>query len=230
MLDFSTFRVMSFDCYGTLIDWESGILGALRPLLAQHNVRHSDGYILDLYGRLERQIQGERPFANYRMVLRKVVQALADKLGFDATLSEKDALSESLRGWKPFPDSVSALAEFKKRFKLAVISNVDRDLFDRSARLLQTRFDWVITSEEVGDYKPSKANFRYALRTIGVLPTQLLHVAQSLYHDVAPAKELGLATVWVNRQSGGTTPRVAVFPDLEVPDLKSLTRLVAGGA
>lgn len=226
MPDFRVFKVLSFDCYGTLIDWETGILNTLRPLLSCHNIDVPNRRILELYGRLERQYQQERPFVNYRTLLRRVVQGFGDQLGFCPGPSELETLGESLRQWKPFPDVVPALKILEQCYRLAIISNVDRDLFDHSARYVEVSFDWVITSEEVRYYKPSKENFQHSLRTFEVPPDQVLHVAQSLYHDIAPARELGMTTVWVNRKSARITPAIAVQPDLEVPDLKSLVSLI----
>ena len=230
MPDFRVFKVLTFDCYGTLIDWEKGILTALRPLLSCHNIYVPNVRILELYGRLERQYQQERPFVNYRNVLRRVVQGFAKQLGFCPSPSELETLGKSLRKWKPFPDVVPALKTLEQHYRLAIISNIDRDLFDHSARYVEVPFEWVITSEEVRHYKPSKENFQHALRTLEVPPGQVLHVAQSLYHDIAPARQLGMTTVWVNRKSARSIPAIAVQPDLEVPDLKALVSLIESRA
>ena len=225
-MDLRALKVLTFDCYGTLIDWEEGILSALRPTLSDHRLDLPDDHILEIYSRLERQYQREQPFANYRSILRRIVQGLAAQLGVDPGRLEPEALSESLKEWKPFPDTVPALKVLKERYRLAIISNVDLDLFAHSAKYLQVPFDWVITSEEVQAYKPSRKNFQYALRTIGVPQGQHLHVAQSLYHDIAPAKELGLATAWINRRGASNTPIADTVRDLEVPDLESLASLL----
>ncbi len=228
MLDLSSYKVLSFDCYGTLIDWETGILSALRPLLSRHAVGNlPDDELLRLYGRLEREAQGRSPFINYREVLAKITMDLGDRLGFCPTAADMTVLAESLKEWPPFQDTIPALRSLKKRVMLAIISNVDRDLFAHSAAVLEVPFDYVITSEDVEDYKPSLVNFRLALRRIGRHSSELLHVAQSLYHDVSPAKEMGLDTVWVNRTGARSTPNVDSRPDLEVPDLQSLARLMA---
>ncbi len=226
MLDLISYKVLSFDCYGTLIDWEGGILSALSPLLSRHNAHLPDDRLLELYGDLERKAQQQAPFVNYHNVLRKIIEDLGDHLGFSPTDSELTILAESLKTWAPFPDTIPALQALKERAKLAIISNVDRDLFAHSAVHLQVPFDWLITSQDVKTYKPSHRNFQYALRTIGVPASQLLHVAQSLYHDIAPAKELGIATVWVNRKGARSTPRLDCQPDLEVPDLQGLASLM----
>ena len=156
MPDSRVFKVLTFDCYGTLIDWEKGILTALRPLLSCHNIDVTNRRILELYGRLERQYQQERPFVNYRNILRRVVQGFAKQLGFCPSPSELETLGKSLRKWKPFPDDVPALKTLEQHYRLAIISNIDRDLFDHSARHVEVPFDWVITSKEVQYYKPSQ--------------------------------------------------------------------------
>ena len=226
MLDFKDVSVLSFDCYGTLIDWEGGILAALEPLLSRSQTRPSESDLLRLYGQYEREIQTQTPFINYRVVLRKVMNNLADQLGVTLDPEEENRLAQSMRDWRPFPDTVPALNILKARFKLGIISNVDADLFSYSAVRLKVPFDWVVTSEQLRSYKPSEHNFRYAMSTFGVDPGQQVHVAQSLYHDIVPAHALGLKTVWVNRGGAASTPVIASEPDLEVPDLKTLAGLV----
>ena len=227
-MDFSRFQVLTFDCYGTLIDWESGILGALRPLLAAHGKTLDDGALLALYSELEPAIQQER-YRPYREVLEAVVRALGSRLGFAPTQAEVRSLPESLSGWLPFPDTVAALRALQGRYRLGVISNIDDDLFAHTARHLEVPFDFLVTAQQAGSYKPSANNFRLAIGRIGLPVESLLHCAESLYHDVAPARALGLATVWVNRHAGktraGATRKADINPDLEVPDLKSLAAL-----
>lgn len=224
-MDFSRFTHITFDCYGTLIDWETGILRALHPLLARHGVAATDERALQLYVDHEARIEAG-PYRLYREVLREVTRGIAADLGFTPTDADLDTLPESVGAWPPFPDTVEALARLKRRFKLVILSNIDDALFARSQELLEVRFDAVITAQQVGSYKPNRANFRFALDRLGVGTGQVLHVAQSLYHDHVPAKELGFSTVWINRPSRlpgtGIAPPAAVTPDLELPDLKSL--------
>ncbi len=227
-LDFSQFSWLTFDCYGTLIDWESGILGVLRPMLEAHGRTLAGDGILELYAALE---QGEeaREYRPYRQILETVVQKLAARVGFSATSQEMRALPDSIRDWLPFPDTVTALRRLKTRYKLAIISNIDDELFAGTAPRLEVPFDAVITAGQARSYKPSLNNFRLALERIGELPARVLHVAQSLYHDIAPAKELGMSTVWVNRRagkhgSGATSPALAQ-PDLVVTDLATLATM-----
>ena len=228
MLDFRRFRVLTFDCYGTLIDWESGMLEALRPLLRAHGESLTDEQALELYGELEAEAEAGE-YQPYRKILEAVVRGFGERLGFEPSAQEAESLPESLKNWKPFPDTVAALKRLKTRYKLAIVSNTDDDLFADTARLLEVPFDWVITAQQAGSYKPSHRNFKLALERVGLPPEQVLHCAQSIYHDVIPARELRLATVWVNRRAGkmgkGATKTAQGRPDLEVPDLKTLAEL-----
>ncbi|HXE91714.1 MAG TPA: haloacid dehalogenase type II [Terriglobales bacterium] len=228
-MNFSRFRVLTFDCYGTLIDWESGILGFFRPLLGRHGKALSDDEILDTYAELESEAErGE--YRTYRNVLRSVAHGFGVRLDFPVSPAEADALPASLPAWPPFPDTVAALRRLKTRYQLAIISNTDDDLFAETAKRLEVHFDFVITAQQAGSYKPSLNNFRQAVARIGLPKEQILHCAQSRFHDVAPARSIGLATVWVNRRAGKGTPWGASMPseaqpDLEVPDLKALAAL-----
>jgi 2-haloacid dehalogenase len=228
-MDFSRFTTISFDCYGTLIDWESGILPVLRTVLGNHGQTLPDAALLELYGEFEAQAESG-PYQSYRDVLQSVVRAFADRLHFEANSAEIRSLSESVRAWLPFPDTVGALRELQKRYKLAVISNIDDDLFAETRKHLGVEFDGVITAEQARSYKPCINNFQIALRTLALSPDRLLHAAQSIYHDVVPAQSLGISTVWVNRKSArpgiGAVRASAGRPDLEVPDLASLAASV----
>jgi len=235
-MDFSRFTTISFDCYGTLIDWESGILPVLRAVLASHGQSLPDAAILELYGEFEAEAESG-PYQSYRHVLQAVVRAFADRLHFQASSAEIRSLHESVRAWPPFPDTVPALRELQKRYKLVVISNIDDDLFAETRKHLDVQFDGVITAEQARSYKPSINNFQMALRALAISPDQLLHAAQSIYHDVVPARSLGIATVWVNRKSarpgmGAVRASAALAAekraDLEVPDLASLAAAVTG--
>lgn len=228
MLDFTNVTALSFDCYGTLIDWESGILSALRPVCSRHRIHESDQKLLELYGQLERRAQGKSPFVNYRTVLRGVAAGFYHHFGIDRGTdpAAEDVLADSLGDWPAFPDTVDALKRLKSRFMLAIISNVDDDMFRLSQIRLGVTFDWVVTSEQIGSYKPAEISFHHARGIMGVEPEQHVHVAQSLYHDIAPACALGWKTVWVNRSGAASTPMVESQPDLQVPDLASLARLV----
>jgi 2-haloacid dehalogenase len=228
MLNFAQFRLLTFDCYGTLIDWETGIFSALRPILAAHGKTIADSELLGLYSELESDAErGE--FHPYREVLQSVVRQLGKRLAFMPTESEVRSLPDSLPNWLPFPDTIAALGKLKARYQLAVISNVDDDLFAPTARRLEVPFDSVFTAQQAHAYKPSLQMFKLAQQRTGVAPGQWLHVAQSVYHDVIPAKSLGICTVWVNRPSprpgAGASKSASAQPDLEVPDLKTLAQL-----
>ncbi len=227
MLDFSRFSWLTFDCYGTLIDWDSGILSTVRPILAAHGRNLSDGGILELFAALER-VEEAGEYRTYRQILEAVMMKMAARLAFRISSEEIRSLPESLRDWPPFPDTVPALRQLKQRFKLAVISNTDDELFERTAVHLEVPFDAVITAQQARSYKPSPNNFRLALERLAVPRELVLHVAQSLYHDIAPANELGIASVWVTRgrhlgASGGVS--AAAQPDLVVNDLKTLAQI-----
>jgi 2-haloacid dehalogenase len=233
-MDFSRFTTISFDCYGTLIDWESGILPTLRTVLANHGQSLPDAGILELYGEFEAQAESGL-YRSYRDVLQSVVRGFANRFNFEASSAEIRSLHESVRAWPPFPDTVLALRELQKRYRLVVISNIDDDLFAETRKHLGVEFDGVITAEQARSYKPSVNNFQTALRTFAIAPDRLLHAAQSVYHDVVPARSLGISTVWVNRKSarpGIGAVRASAVPDsekradLEVPDLAGLASVV----
>jgi 2-haloacid dehalogenase len=237
-MDFSRFTTITFDCYGTLIDWEAGILPTLRSVLANHGCRIPDSEILELYGEFEAEAESGA-YRNYKEVLRSVVRAFGVRLQIDASSAEIDSLPESVGSWPPFPDTVTALRNLKQRYKLAIISNIDDDLFAKTRKLLEVDFDVVITAEQARSYKPSINNFKLALRQLAISPDQLLHAGQSIYHDVVPARSLGIATVWVNRKSArpgigavrfSSAPADEQRPDLEVPDLASLVTAAIDGS
>lgn len=229
MVEIRRFKVLSFDCYGTLIDWESGILQAVRPVLQAHDIKQTDAQILDLYAQLESEAEGG-DFKDYKSILRAVMQGIGEETGFQPAEAELNCLIHAVPAWQPFPDTVKALQELKKHFKLAILSNIDDDLVARSLKHLQVHFDWVVTAQQLRSYKPADQNFRELVRRVGLPKSKILHVAQSIYHDIVPAKRIGLATVWVNRRKQmegfGATPPAYAEPDLEVADLKALAALL----
>jgi len=190
------YRVLTFDCYGTLVDWGSGIVDSLRPLVERHDVRVSGTGLLNLFAELEPQVQSEG--GSYVEVLREVLSRMGASLGFTPSEDDLKAFARSVGDWRPFPDTVDALLRLAARFDLAIISNVDNDLFARTNRLLQVSFAHIITAQDVGLYKPDRAMFDAAFSILGDR-TRVLHVAQSLFHDIAPAGALGLDTVWIQR-------------------------------
>jgi len=227
-LDFSRFRVITFDCYGTLIDWETGILGVIRPILRAHGAALADSEVLRLYGELEAEAESSH-YVPYREILSEVVRGFGVRLGFHATGEEQQSLPDSLADWNPFPDTVPALRQLKTKFKLGIISNIDDEIFAASARRLEINFDFVTTAAQARAYKPSLEIFRLAQNKMGMAPVQWLHAGQSIYHDVVPAQSLGISTVWVNRPSprpgAGAAKLASATPDIEVHSLAELARL-----
>ncbi len=225
MLDFSRFEILTFDCYGTLIDWETGILSVFHRILSSHGKEIDDGTILKLYGDFEQRSE-QGAFRPYREVLESAVRQFGEKLRFTPSPEEVRSLADSLSTWKPWPDTVSALRQLKTRFRLAIFSNVDDDLFARTRPQLGVEFDEVITAQQAQAYKPSLKLFELALSRIKTPAHRVLHVAQSVYHDVVPAQSLGLATVWVNRPSArpgvGAVKAAEAKPDLTVSSLSEL--------
>lgn len=228
-LDFSRFRIITFDCYGTLIDWESGILGAIRPIIAAHGAHLSDTEILRMYGEIEADEESGE-YQPYREILQAVVRGFGTRLGFVPSQKEQESLPESLAEWKPFPDTVAAIRQLKQKFKVGILSNIDDNLFSATAPQLEINFDEVITASQARAYKPSLDIFRLAQGRIGLPVEQWLHAGQSIYHDVIPAQSLGIATIWVNRPSpvpdAGAAKAAQAKPDIEVASLQELAQLV----
>jgi 2-haloacid dehalogenase len=227
-MDASAFQLLTFDCYGTLIDWETGLLAALRPVLAARGSKLADDAILERFATHESALE-RGPFLPYADVLRGVLDRFAAELGFSPTPDERETLVASIGEWPAFTDTPGALAALKRRFALGIASNVDDALIARTLPHLGVEFDWIVTAEQVRSYKPGRAHFDEMLRRTALPASRILHVAQSLYHDVQPAKALGFTTVWVNRRAGregGATPPSSARPDFEVPDLASLARLL----
>lgn len=226
--DPTRFEVLTFDCYGTLIDWEAGILAALRPSLTVRGVTEADEDLLERYARHEAAIEAG-PYLRYREVLARAMRGVFGELGVEPTAAEAAAFGGSVGEWPAFPDSPAALASLARRYRLAVITNCDDDLFAASNRRLGVTFEWIISAEQVGSYKPSHRSFEVALERIGVPRERILHVAQSLFHDHVPAKALGLTTAWIDRRhdrpGSGATPPASAVPDLAVPDLATFADL-----
>jgi 2-haloacid dehalogenase len=229
-LDFNRFEILTFDCYGTLIDWETGLLSALHRILPSHGKKIDDATLLELYGNFEQRSE-QGVFRPYREVLQSVVRQFGDELGFVPTAEEVRSLPDSLALWRPWPDTVGALRQLKSSYRLAILSNVDDDLFAATRPQLEVEFDEVITAQQAQAYKPSLKIFEFALARIQSPAHRILHVGQSIFHDVIPAQALGLATVWVNRPSAragvGAVKVAHAEPDLEVSSLSELSELAA---
>jgi len=230
VFDFSRFSIITFDCYGTLIDWETGILGAMRPILSAHHAHLTDADILRTYGEIEAE-EESGSYQPYKEILTAVIRGFGIRLGFVPSEEEEQSLPNSLANWKPFPDTVAVLRRLKQKFKLGILSNIDDDLFSATAPQLEIEFDYVVTASQARAYKPSLEIFRLAQKRIGLPSQQWLHAGQSIYHDVIPARSMGIATVWVNRPSplpnSGAAKPAQGKPDIEVASLKELDELLS---
>jgi 2-haloacid dehalogenase len=226
-------KALTFDCYGTLIDWESGILAALQPFLQSKGINIADEQLLELYAELEPQAESG-PFKCYKDVLALVMQSLAQRLGFQLNEGEKSLLSGSIANWPAFPDTVEALKRLEKKYKLCILSNIDEDLIQTSLPHLQVDFHLIISAEQVKAYKPSTAHFEAAMAQLALPKTEMLHCAQSLYHDIKVAGKLGIPNVWINRRKnkpgGGATPPSDAQADHEVGSMQELADWLLGPA
>ena len=241
------FTTLSFDCYGTLIDWETGLLAALAAWRARTGpvtvrdgkvLAASDGDLLQAFAVAESAEEKANPAALYPQILAGALERMAANFGVNTREGECAAFGASVGDWPAFPDTAKALAELKQRYKLVILSNIDRASFARSNERLGIEFDAIYTAQDIGSYKPSPRNFNYLLdhlqADLGVLPDQLLHTAQSLYHDHVPARAMGLATCWINRGAGKPgggatkTPVTEVTPDFIYTSMGEMAAEVAG--
>jgi 2-haloacid dehalogenase len=234
-LKFADFEALSFDCYGTLIDWETGIAVVLGPWASRSGLDLDQEQLLAAYAAAEAQAELEHPTELYRDILARSFRLLGDDLGAAVTDADAAALATSVGDWPAFEDSHDALITLGDRFKLVILSNVDRASFAGSQARLGVEFSSVLTAEDIGSYKPSERNFAALgaeVRRLGVDPGKLLHVAQSLFHDHVPAKKAGLRTAWINRRHDrpgwGATPAppADVTPDWEFPSMAAFARAV----
>ena len=229
-LDYGAFDALTFDCYGTLIDWEAGILAGLRRVLDPLGVTPPDDELLERYATAEAEIEAG-PYRRYREVLGLAMHALATTYRVRPSVSNVAAFGGSVGDWPAFPDSRSALARLKTRFRLGVLTNCDDDLFAASNRRLGVEFDWIVTAEQAGGYKPRIANFELLFERLALPRHRILHVAQSLFHDHVPARSLGLSTIWIDRRHDregfGATPPADATPDARFPDMASFAAAAA---
>ncbi len=201
----SDHKVLTFDCYGTLIDWEAGIWDALQPLLMandRRDIKRSDA--LESFARLEHQHETETPGMLYTDLLTCVHRDLASQYELESSVELDTDFGRSIPHWPAFPDSADALRYLQTHYKLVILSNVSREGFAASNRKLGVEFDAIYTAEDIGSYKPAAANFEYLLERLsedhGLAKSDILHTAQSLYHDHVPARSFGLANAWIDRQ------------------------------
>ena len=216
------FKALTFDCYGTLIDWERGITAGLMPLIQRVEKPLTRDEVLEAHARHESSQQRYTPELPYRELLAVVFKRLAEEWGVPYTIEESSTYGRSVGQWPAFPDSASTLQYLKKYFKLIILSNVDNESFAGSNAMLQVDFDAVITAEDVGSYKPSHRNFDYMLDilpSLGVRKEETLHIADSIFHDHEPAARLGIKSCWIYRrfeQRGfGATMRTVSEPSVE---------------
>jgi 2-haloalkanoic acid dehalogenase type II len=224
-IDIGRFDALTFDCYGTLIDWEAGLLAAFAPVLAAHGVTIDDEDLLVRYAAHEARLEAG-PYLRYRDLLATALRGVGDELGFDPSDVEATRFGGSVVDWPAFADSHDALTRLRRRVRLGVLTNCDDDLFAASNAKLGVDFDWIVTAEQVGSYKPAQGNFDALFARLaadGIARDRMLHVAQSLYHDHAPAKRLGLTTVWIDRRhdrpGAGATPPAEATPDATYPSM-----------
>ncbi|MEM9689635.1 MAG: haloacid dehalogenase type II [Pseudomonadota bacterium] len=219
------FKVLSFDCYGTLIDWETGIWDALQPLLMQLESPLSRSDALRSFGEHEHRLESVSPDANYRTILHDVHHALATEFGASSSMELDEAFAHSVAHWPAFADTAEALRELQRHFHLVVLSNVDHASFAASAGKLGVTFDALYLAEDIGSYKPDDANFRYLLDRVQADlqcdKSELLHTAQSLMHDHQVANRHGISNAWIDRQrlseSGdwGATKALDTWPSFD---------------
>ena len=232
-MDFTAFKLMTFDCYGTLIDWETGITERVRPWLAQLPAAPPPDLVLSAFALMQAKHQQVRPALDYPEVMRRTWRDIETTFGWDANPDRAAAFAGSVGGWPPFPDTVAALRRFAAARMLGILSNVDNASLARTRTRLAVPFALTVTAEDVGSYKPSLGHFEAMLdqaHRMGIAQAEILHVAQSKHHDIAPGRQLGLATVWVNRRHGqpgsGATLATDAEPDLTVLSLAELAGLL----
>ena len=228
--DFGDFDALSFDCYGTLIDWETGIAGVLAPWARRSGLDLSDEALLAAYSAHEARAEADHPTDLYPQILARSLRELGRELKADVTDEDANRLGASVPDWPAFPDSAAALQALSERYQLIILSNVDRTSFAASNRRLAVTFTSILTAEDIGSYKPSPRNFEALLAEVdrlGIDRKRLLHVAQSLFHDHGPAQQFGLPTVWINRRHDrpgwGATPEPSarLTPDWEFPSMQA---------
>lgn len=216
------FNTLTFDCYGTLIDWETGMFEALKPLTDKVKAPLSRNAVLEAHARHESSQQRHTPTKRYSELLAIVYKRLAEEWGVSYTVEDCLRYGQSIRNWPAFPDSAGALQYLKKYYKLVILSNVDNESFNHSNRRLDVEFDAIYTAEDIGFYKPSLHNFEYMLEKLagrGIGKDKILHTAESMFHDHKPANQMGLASCWIYRRHNdegfGATMHPGAMPKFE---------------
>jgi 2-haloacid dehalogenase len=232
MIDFSQFKVLTFDCYGTLIDWDSSIARLVEPWLREINSPVPPDLVVSTFALMQARHQQTRPALLYPEVLRRSWRDIEEQFGWDPNAEQADAFARSVPHWRPFADTVESLHYLSRYYELAILSNVDNASLAGTLKLLEVPFLFTVTAEEVGSYKPGQPHFDVAFREVaqrGMRQSDILHVAQSKHHDITPGNRLGLTTVWVNRRHGkkgtGATLATTAEPTLTVNSLAELVDL-----
>jgi 2-haloacid dehalogenase len=231
-LEYDQFEALTFDCYGTLIDWETGIGSGLRRALDPLGVSPGTDELLERYAAAEAELEAG-PYRSYREILASSLARIASSYGVTADADALARFGGSVADWPAFPDSTPALARLATRFRLGVLTNCDDDLFAASNRRLGIDFDWVVTAQQAGGYKPRPENFELLLERVALPRDRVLHVAQSLFHDHVPARAMGFRTVWIDRRHGrpgsGATPAAEARPDAAFPDMATFAKAAVPG-
>jgi 2-haloalkanoic acid dehalogenase type II len=223
-MQLTDFSALTFDCYGTLIDWETGIFQALAPWLERAGVSLERDRVLEAFAETESAQQAATPGMRYADLLAEVHRGLAERFGLAADAAAAKQFGGSVKDWPAFPDSAEALAYLGQHYQLVILSNVDRASFAPSNQKLGVTFDAIYTAEDIGSYKPDARNFTYLLNHLaerGIAKAEILHTAESLFHDHIPAKRVGLTTCWIHRRAGQEGHGATRVPDTEVkPDFR----------
>lgn len=232
MIDFSTYRVLSFDCYGTLIDWERGITELVHPWLTELDPHLPPNLLLTSFALMQARFQQIRPALLYADVMRRTWGSIEGTFGWSTDPEHANDFADSVGTWPPFSDTVASLRYFEHSYRLGILSNVDNFSLGKTLKLLQVPFALTVTAEDAETYKPSLGLFNKAIEMLddlGVSRNEILHIAQSKHHDINPGRELGLTTVWVNRRQGqpgsGATLATEAEPHLTVNSLAELVAL-----
>jgi len=217
----SDFDIITFDCYGTLIDWEGGIINAFKSEAAEDGLTLDGDQILEAYSAEEPKVESGA-YLSYREALRETARLVGSRLGWNISSERAGFLAQSLPEWKPFADTNAALERLARKFQLGILSNIDDDLLAVTRRHFTVQFDLIVTAQQVRSYKPGFAHFNEAIARLS--GKRLLHAAQSYFHDVVPCAALGIPVVWVNRK--GERPRTGgPLPTHEVRNLSELAVL-----
>ena len=224
-MDFGKIKLLSFDCYGTLIDWRSAVVDIIGTFLTDKGAKATQTEIFELFLQADRQMISDK-YLSYKEILAGIMIRISGQLGVPLKNKERYLLTDRFGDWRPFIDTVENLKILKERYQLAIISNVDDALFSITNQLLEVSFDHIITAEQLGTYKPDPGNFEIAMKRFGLEKEECMHVAQSIHHDIVPSNKLDWNNAWVNRYKEPERIDPSEFPDLEVPDLASLVRIL----